>query len=104
MEQEYYFITVFCRADIDNLGWPDTGGRRTWGFYLEKETAIQALHENWTDMEETIYEYAVIEGFNEGISHATGYQQWFKFDEEKSGYFEIDTPSEYEHFSGWGIG
>ena len=36
MEQEYYFITVFRRADIDNLGWPDTGDRRTWGFLSGK--------------------------------------------------------------------
>lgn len=102
--QEYYFITVFRRLDIDKLGWPDIGESRCWGFYCDKETAVKALHENWTDMEETIYHYAVLEGYNEGISHMTGYQQFFEFDADKNGYFEIDTPNGYEHFIGFSIG
>lgn len=104
MEQKYYFITVFRRLDIDDLGWPETGERRTWGFYKEKETAFQALHENWTDMEETIYKFALVEEYQEGISNYTGYRQFFKFDEKKGGYFEIDEPSQYEHFASFAIG
>ena len=103
-EKEYFFITVMRRLDVTELGWPDTGTTRCWGFYCNKETALQALHENWTDMEETIYEYAVLEGYTEGISHMTGYQQFFKYDQEKDGYFEIDTPEGYKHFAGFGIG
>ena len=103
-EQEYYFITVFEQFGVDKLGWPDTGCRRCWGFYCDKDTAIQALHENWTDMNETIYDYAVIEGYTEGIAHSTGYEQWFKFDVEKNGYFEIDKPSGADNFSCWSIG
>lgn len=104
MEQKYYFITVFRRLDIDDLGWPETGEQRTWGFYKEKETAFQALHENWTDMEETFYEFALIEEYQEGISNYTGYRQFFKFDKDKGGYFEIDEPPQYEHFSSFAIG
>lgn len=103
-KQEYFFITVFERLDIDSHGWPDNGAVRCWGFYSDKETALKAVHENWTDMEETIYEYAVIEGYNEGISHLTGYRQFFKFDKEKDGYVEIDIPKGYEHFNGFGLG
>ena len=102
--QEYYFITVFRRLEIDELGWPDTGEERTWGFYRSKKKAIQALHENWTDMEETIYHYAVLEGHYEGIAHLSGYQQFFAFDVSKGGYFEIETPKGYEHFAAFGLG
>ena len=103
-KEKYYFITVFEKIEADKLGWPNTGSSRCWGFYRQKDVALQALHENWTDMEETIYQYAVLEEYNEGISHATGYSQWFKFDDEKGGYFEIEEPECAKHFIGWSIG
>ena len=103
-DKEYYFITVFEQFGLDELGWPDVGSRRCWGFYSDKDTAIRALHENWTDMNETIYDYAVLEGYTEGISHNTGYEQWFKFDVDKDGYFEIEKPLESRHFVNWAFG
>ncbi len=101
---EYYFITVFERLGMDENGFTDTGHTRCWGFYADKETAFQALHENWTDMWETIYNYAVIEGYREGISHYTGYRQFFKYMLGRDGYFEIDEPKGYEHYCNFGIG
>jgi len=103
-DRTFYFITVFEKLDIDERGFPDTGSQRCWGFYSDKETAFRAVHENWTDLEETIYKYAIIEEYEEGISHLTGYRQWFKFDIEKKGYVEIDEPEGYKHFVGFGIG
>ena len=103
-EQKYYFITVFERTDVNDSGWTDTGCQRTWGFYADKETSFQCVHENWTDLEETIYRYALIEEYTEGIGHWTGYRQWFKFDLEKKGYVEIDEPEGYNHFSCFAFG
>ena len=100
----YYFITVFQKLDIDELGWPDYGSSRCWGFYCNKETALKALHENWTDMEETIYHYAVLEQYQEGISNCLQERQFFKFNIDKSGYFEIDEPKGYKHFVGFAFG
>ena len=102
--QEYYFITVFERLDITDLGWPCVGCERCWGFYTDKNTAFRAVHDNWTDMEETIYEYAVIEEYHEGISNFTGYRQFFRFDRDKDGYVEIDEPEAYKHFCSFAIG
>ena len=102
--QKYYFITVFEKLEVSDLGWPETGSQRCWGFYLDKDIAFQAVHENWTDLEETIYGYALIEEYKEGISHLTGYRQWFKFDIEKKGYVEIDEPEGYKHFVGFAFG
>jgi len=104
MEETYYFITVFEKLDIDELGLPSTGADRCWGFYRDKEKAFQCVHENWTDLEETIYHYALIEEYEEGISNLTGYRQWFKFDLEKKGYVEIDEPEGYKHFVGFALG
>lgn len=104
MSNVYYFITVFEKLGLDENGFPDKGFSRCWGFYSDKDAAFQAVHENWTDMEETVYEYAVIEGYHEGISHYTFFRQFFKFDPDRNGYFEIDEPKGYEHFCSFSIG
>ena len=103
-EQKYYFITVFQRLKVDDLGWPDTGESRCWGFYSDRDTAFRAVHENWTDMEETIYHYAVIEEYREGISQPTLSRQFFEFDVDRGGYVEIDVPEGYEHVCSFAIG
>ena len=46
-----WFITVFEKREMNHLGWPEYGCCRTWGYY---HTALQALHENWIDMWETM--------------------------------------------------
>ena len=105
-DKVYWFITVFEHAEIDNLGWPETGATRCWGFYTDKKVALKALHENWTDMWETCYNYAILEPYYEGIS---GYvfnedRQFFKYNREKDGYFEIDEPEGFGHMVGFSLG
>lgn len=105
-KQIYWFITVFEKAEIDKLGWPKTGTTRCWGFYKNKEDALDILHNNITDLWETCYDYAVLEPYYEGIS---GYNfdephQYFKYDKERNGYFEIDTPYRYGAVIGFSLG
>lgn len=100
-----WFITVFNKIECDEHGWLDCGGQRTWGYYAERNTAVQALHENWTDMWEYCYNYAVIEQYEEGISgYVIGSRQWFKWDDERAGYFEIDEPKEVKHYCSFALG
>ena len=74
-------------------GFNDYGDTRVWGFYTDKDAAIEALHFNSTDMNETCYEYACLEAYDEGISNCRPHEtQWFKFDHNINGYFEIETP------------
>ena len=94
------------KIEISDLGWPQTGATRTWGFYTKKEYALEALHNNVTDMWETIYDYAVLEPYEEGIS---GYcydkeRTWFKYDKEIDGYKEIREPIGVRHFHGFAFG
>lgn len=102
----YWFITVFETAEIDNLGWPKTGCTRCWGFYSNKQDALNALHGNYTDMWEYCYDYAILEAYYEGIG---GYsfneeRQFFKYDKEQDGYFEIEAPQGFEHICSFAIG
>lgn len=100
-----WFITVFENIECDALGWFDGGARRTWGYYAERDTAVQALHENWTDMMEHYYEYAVIEQYEEGISgYVFGSRKWFKWDDERGGYFEIDEPDTVGNVCSFALG
>ena len=103
--QTYWFITVIEKIEYNTkYSGLNTGCTRCWGFYTSKDTAIQALHKNKTDMWETIYDYAVLEEYYEGISAPTLRRQFFKFDEEKYGYFEIDEPETVKHTWNFALG
>lgn len=104
MHQTYWFITVMEKLEESDLGFPLIGSNRCWGFYKDKNSAIKALHNNTTDMWETVYNYAVIEEYYEGISAYNFNRQFFKYDKEKKGYFEIDEPECVKYSIGFAIG
>lgn len=87
-----WFITVFETYEIGELGLPEYGCQRCWGYFHDYETAVKALHGNWTDMWETIYDYAVLEKIPEGIIPDVEEMHWFKYDMKHNGYFEIPIP------------
>ena len=90
---------------------------RTWGFYYDLGEALNAVHENWTDMNEAgYYDYAVIEPHDVGllgIEKAVSNTLWFKaeYEERKTEagtpykccvrYKECETPKWAEHTVGW---
>jgi hypothetical protein len=99
-----YFITVFNRIEPNEMYCAEFGNQRTWGYYPEYEMAVNALHENRTDMYEGCYEYAVIEKINYGICAITEESQWFKWDEKRYGYFEIEEPECVRCLTNFAIG
>ncbi len=93
-----YFITCFEKISIDKLGWLDIGSQRTFGYKETFEMAKLALNENWCDMREYVYNFAIVEKIPSGI-HPDVEEMWFfKWDENKKGFFEIPEPEEYNHF------
>ena len=57
---------VFWWKDHQQMQFPIDN--RTWGFYADKETALKAARENWSDLREgAYYKYVVVEGLPEGI-------------------------------------
>ena len=90
-----WFVTTLEKLEEKN-GWPDFGATRTPLFCAKKEDAIEALHTNRCDMWEFLYEYAIIEFIEPEYMYGgcDNYsKQFFKFDKEKEGYFEIDEPN-----------
>lgn len=104
MEQSYWFITVMEKIEPDKAFYADFGDQRCWGFYANKQDALNTLHENRTDLWETIYNYAVLEEYYEGISNHTMNRQFFKYDRKENGYFEIDEPECVKHLCSFAIG
>lgn len=90
-----YFITCFQKYEQTKYGVPDIGDSRTFGYYPHKEWAIEDLHKNNLDMREAVYDYAVAEKIPMGLYQLAEERIFFKWDEEKHGFFEVDG-SEFE--------
>ena len=99
-----YFITVFGKVEPSDVFYAEFGCQRTWGYYPKYEMAATTLYENKTDLYEGCYEYAVIEKIGYGIAAIAEERQWFKWNKEKCGYFEIEEPECVKHLVNFAIG
>lgn len=78
-------------------GWPDTGCIDHMGFYYELDTAIQAMNENWCDIQETCYYAGFILCRFPGLYYAGTSRMYFLWDNEKEGFFEAEEPEIFKH-------
>lgn len=99
-----YFITCFERYRKTELGWPDIGSNRTFGYYPNKEMAIEDLHTNNTDLHEYLYNYAVVEKIPMGLYPIAEETIYFKWDNEKQGFYEIDGTDMQDCFGNYAFG
>ena len=81
-----YFVCTLEEDDCKEL----YGG--AWGYYWNRKDAVRAVHRNVTDMHETIYHYAIIEYLEPGLFPVPKEREWFGWEEEKDGFYEIETP------------
>ena len=99
-----YTILVFTRLEEDEHGWPEFGSERIVGYYTDKEIAFDAVKCNACDINETCYDYALIEGVEEGL-YNPAFNRWlFKYNRDLDEYEPIDEPKFMKHFSGFTIG
>lgn len=87
-----WFVTVVQKVELNEFGLVEFGDHRTWGFFQDKELATSITESNAYDIHDGMYEYAVIEEYDEGIANNTGNTQWFKWDDNKAGYVKINEP------------
>ena len=78
----------FPDAEINNMG-----------YYCELDTAIKAMHENWLDIQETVFHAGFILCRFPGLYESAGrYERiFFLWDEEKKGFYEADEPEIFYH-------
>lgn len=91
--QTHYFVTTMksdgsCPVCV---GYNDTFGK-----------VHDALLNNYSDMYETIYEYAVVEEYT--FAKPTGFVQWYKWNDGSNGYIKTDQPEWARGTCCWGIG
>lgn len=86
-----YFITCMTRCEkVD--GWFYGGTIRCFGYKETLEEAEEALNNNVCDMYEYCYEYAVVEKLGPYIHPYVEDEYWFKWDDDKGGFFRIEKP------------
>ena len=82
------------------------GDERIVGFYIDKEDAFKNVKENDCNINNTYYNYALIEEVEEGLRNPAGCSnRWFfKYNKETDEYDEIEEPTFLNGFSGFTIG
>lgn len=98
-----YFITCFQKIDEDNYGL-SVGASRTFGYLDNFDEANDALKYNVCDMHEYLYRYAVIEKIGTGIFPIAEERWFYKYNEEKGGFYPIEEPKEFEHYTNIALG
>lgn len=82
-------------------GFPDEGCQATMGFYYELDTTIQAMNENWGDIQETCYYAGFILCRFPGVYNSVGREGriYFLWDDERQGFFEAEEPEIFKHIA-----
>jgi hypothetical protein len=90
----------------DDNGFPDFGNTRLVGYYTNINDAIRAVETNACDINETCYDYAVIEGVEEGLYQCATYNDRlvFQYDYNSRTYKRIANPKCLHHIAGITIG
>ena len=81
-----YFVSTRGENDHKDL----FGG--AWGYFWDKTSAVDAVQRNVTDIHETIYPYAIFECLEQGLFPVPKERQWFGWQEEKQGFYEMEPP------------
>lgn len=106
MNNEIYTILVFEQLEKNDHGFPDFGCQRLVGYYFDKDNAFDAVKNNCLDINESCYDYALIEKVEEGLYRpAIKHERWlFKYDRANCIYKEILEPEFMNHLCGLTIG
>lgn len=101
----HFFITVI-ETKIDT---PEEiaieRSHRCWGYEPTFEKAEEAILNNYTDLHECSYQWAVIEEHVMSyFAMTTGFFQWYHWDKDKEAYERCDQPKWASNVCNWGIG
>lgn len=79
-------------------GWPDAS-LNNMGFYYELSSAIQAMNENWADIQEHCFHAGFILCKFPGLynSVTTEARIYFLWDDERKGFYEAEEPKLFKY-------
>ena len=97
-----YVIMMLEKLEIDADYWyPDFGSTSIVGWYKDKDVAFEDVVNNALDIRECAYDYALIEESEEGLYTSSRTRWFFKWNDEKQIYEQIEEPKFLHHFSGF---
>lgn len=82
-----FFITAISRL-------PESGGVdvRPYGWYADRQSAVEAVSDNQVDMHDGQYEYMVIQELGQGVRRPHLSLQWFRWEPNGEFYLPITSP------------
>ena len=80
------------------------GDQRVVGWYPEYSIAVEAVRENRLDINEEMYDYAVVEEMEPGLYPNVVQRQFFEYDRNSDSYLEIEEPECVKQIVNFGIG
>lgn len=95
-----FMVSVFNDKDIDNPSYLSLPVIDTSGFYTDKDTAYKAVIENWGDIQERCFDYALVEEYREGLYGSTGNRQFFEWHEDTKEFVPMEEPKKFKHWQG----
>ena len=102
--KKIYTIMTMEKLKVDKNDFPKFGNSRIVGWYQYKEDAFKVVKENICDINETIYDYVLIEEIEEGLNNPALNRWFFKYNNDTKTYIQIDEPKKYKHYCGFTIG
>ena len=100
----YIIMTMTDLIFDEQTKCPEFGSSRLVGWYPNYNVAEWAVLDNVCDINETCYDYALIEECEEGLYNPANKRWWFKYNHEKNRYFQINEPDFIKGFCGFTIG
>ena len=93
MKNKIYIIMVMKKIDIDvSTGHSDFGCTDIVGFYTNFKQADSRVKENACDINETCYDYAIIEEVKEGLYQYPRKRWLYKYNKDNNEYEKIEEP------------
>lgn len=101
MEQPIYEILMLEKPiQMNKVGYPDYGSMEPVGFYYEKEVAIQAVKENWADINDFgTFAAALIVKKEPGLYPYCPEREYFIWDKPSNQYVDAELPEGMEYFN-----
>ena len=106
-ENPIFEIVLFEKPNSEMMydgkpsGFPDTGCIDHPGFYYELCTAIQAMNENWCDIQDHAFYAGFILCHFPGMYECATTEQrmYFIWDKEKQGFFQTEEPEIFKYIA-----
>lgn len=87
---------IMCTTKLEQdpkTKFPDFGSERIMGWYEDKDTAFERVRENACDINETCYNYAIVEEVKQGLYPCSMNRWFFEYKKDKDEYVQIEQPS-----------